>query len=145
MKRESSYGAIFAPIAMLMALTFLDVYVIKYLWLPNRTTSFGSELPWFWWLPFWIMQLIFPLSASLLLKSRIPLISYILFVTGIEDTLFYLIAWQKVPQTYKGIYFLGVFYSPAREIVLTANSIGILASTVCAFYALKRRRQIVQA
>jgi len=139
MRREGSYGAIFAPIVMLIALTLLDVYVIKYLWLPNRTTSFGSRFPWFWWLPFWIMQLILPLSASLLLRSKIPLISYILFVTGIEDTLFNLIAWQEVPQTYKGIYFLGVFYSPAREIVLTANLIGTLASIFCA-YVLKRRQ-----
>jgi len=137
LEKRSFCKAVFAIIVLLVILTVLDVYVIKYLWLLNRTTSFGSDLPWFWWVPFWIMQLTFPLSASLLLSNKIPLTSYILFATGIEDTLFHIIAWQRVPETYYGIYFLGVFYSPAREIVLIANSIGIFTSIVC-MYALTR-------
>lgn len=140
-EEKSFYVAVFVLIIVLVMLTLLDVFVIKYFWLRNRTTSFGSDLPWFWWLPFWMMQLIFPLSASLLLSSKIPLVSYILFVTGIEDTLFHVIAWQSVPEIYYGIYLLGVLYSPAREIVLMANSIGVFTSIVCV-YALTRRCRI---
>lgn len=134
---ESFHKSVFALIVLMITLTLLDVYVIKYFWLPNRTTSFGSQLPWFWWLPFWVMQLTLPLGVSLLLNNRVPLVSYILFATGVEDTLFHIIAWQSVPDIYQGIYLLGVLYSPPRETVLTTNSVGIVASVLCT-YALRR-------
>jgi hypothetical protein len=142
MKKRNYFEAIFALIVLLVMLTLLDICVIKYFWLPNRTTSFGSHLPWFWWLPFWTMQLIFPLSVSFLLENKIPLISYILFLTGLEDTLFYIIAWQKIPEIYKGIYYLGVFYSPTREVVLVGNLIGITMSIIICANVLRRQCQI---
>jgi hypothetical protein len=139
MKERTPFEAIFALIVLLVMLTLLDVCVIKYLWLPNRTPSFGSHLPWFWWFPFWVMQLVFPLSVSLLLENKIPLISYILFLTGLEDTLFHLIAWQRIPEIYKGIYYLGMFYSPTREVVVVGNMIGISISIIICAKVLKRQ------
>ena len=109
---------------LFVSLTLLDILVIKHLWLPIRVDGVSDVLAWFWWFPFWTMQFVFPLALSMLIENKLPmLISYTLFVFGVEDTLFYLIAEQTIPEVYLNIYYLGIFFSPRREIVLFGNFI----------------------
>jgi hypothetical protein len=117
--------AMFATILLLLLLTFLDILVIVYLWLPSPTTSFGSKLPWFWWIPFGFIQFFLPLAVSWLLNSKLPLLNYLFFTFGIEDTLFYLIAHKTIPEVYQGIYYLGVFFAPPKHIVLIGNLVAV--------------------
>jgi len=112
-----------STVFLFVSLTLLDIWVIKYLWLPIRI---GEALAWFWWIPFWVMQFVFPLALSMLIESKLPiLISYTLFVFGVEDTLFHLIAWNNIPEVYEGIYYLGIF-APRRETVLMGNILAFI-------------------
>jgi len=61
------------------------------------------------------------LASGIMLLILSPL--YVLFVLGVKDTLFYLIAYQTIPKVYLNIYYLGIFFSPRREIVLFGNFI----------------------
>jgi len=131
--------SMFATIAILFCVTFLDVFVIKCLWLPHPATSFGSELPWFWWIPLNFIVLFLPLAASWLLNSKLPLLNYLFFLFGIEDTLFYIIAEQRIPETYLGIYYLGVFFAPPKHVVLAGNLIAV-GIAVTLVYGFKVRR-----
>jgi hypothetical protein len=129
--------AMFATILTLLFVTLLDIFVIVYLWLPSPTTSFGSKLPWFWWIPFGFIQFFLPLAVSWLLNSRLALLNYLFFIFGIEDTLFYLIAHRTIPEVYHGIYYLGVFFAPPKHIVLVGNLVAVgLASMLV--YGFKR-------
>ena len=112
---------VLASILILLCVTLLDIYVIVYLWLPLKTTSFGSSLPWFWWIPLGFIEFFLPLAVSWLLNNKLPLFNYLFFTLGIEDTLFYLIAYQRIPEVYHGIYYLVVFFAPAKHIVLAGN------------------------
>lgn len=129
--------AFFATIITLILVTLLDILVIFYLWLPSPTTSFGSPLPWFWWIPFGFIQFFLPLSVSWLMHSRLPLLNYLFFTFGIEDTLFYLIATKSIPEIYHGIYYLGVFFAPPKHVVLLGNLVAI-GIAVTLLYGLRR-------
>lgn len=129
---------------LFLSLTLLDVLVIKYLWLPVRI---NDSLPWFWWAPFWIMQFVFPLALSMLTDSKLPiLISYPLFIFGLEDTLFHLIAWNTIPEVYDGIYYLGMFFAPRREIVLIGNTFALIllfaAGTIRRYFGSSKRKKL---
>ena len=125
----------FVTIMTLLSVTLPDVYVIVYLWLPSPTTSFGSRLPWFWWIPLGFIEFFLPLAVSWLLNSRLPLLNYLFFTFGVEDTLFYLIAYKKIPETYHGIYYLGVFFAPPKHVVLAGNllAVGLALTLVYGF------------
>lgn len=112
---------------LFVCLTLLDVWVIKHLWLPIKVDGVSDVLAWFWWIPFWIMQLVFPLALSMLLENKLPmLISYTLSILGVEDTLFHIIAWGHIPEVYENIYYLGIFFAPRREIVLMGNILAFI-------------------
>lgn len=126
---------------LFVSLTLLDIWVIKHLWLPIRV---GVTLAWFWWIPFWTMQIVFPLALSMLIESKLPmLISYTLFIFGVEDTLFHLIAWNTIPEVYEGVYYLGIFFAPRREIVLFGNFVA-LAFLFAFAIGKKRLKQYVE-
>lgn len=127
----------FATLLILFSITLLDILVIVYLWLPSPTTSFGSPLPWFWWIPMNFIVFFLPLAVSWLLHSKLPLLNYLFFIFGVEDTLFYLLAYRHIPEIYQGIYYLGVFYAPPKHIVLVGNLIAVgLAVTL--LYGLRK-------
>ena len=127
--------AISATILTLFFVTLLDILVIVYLWLPSPTTSFGSKLPWFWWIPLNFIVFFLPLAVSWLLNSKLPLLNYLFFIFGVEDTLFYLIAYKTIPEVYHGIYYLGVFFAPSKHIVLVGNlvAVGLAVTLVYGF------------
>ncbi len=127
--------AMFATILILLFVTLLDIYVIVYLWSPSRTISFGSELPWFWWIPLGFIEFFLPLAVSWFFNNRLPLLNYLFFVFGVEDTLFCLLAYKSVPEIYHGIYYLGVFFAPPKHIVLSGNllAVGLAVTLVYGF------------
>ena len=123
----------FATLLTLLCVTLLDIFVIKYLWLPSPTTSFGSQLPWFWWIPLGFIEFFLPLTVSWLLDSKLPLFNYLFFTLGVEDTLFYSIAYKTIPEIYHGIYYLGVFFAPSKHIVLAGNLISVGLAVTLAY------------
>lgn len=98
----------------MISLTLLDVWVVHFLLLKNDLLV---TLPLYWWFPFWVMELTFPLCLILTFENKIPLTCYLFFVLGGEDTLYYIFAFGRIPETYHGIYFLGLIFSPTRELV----------------------------
>jgi len=116
---------LFAMILQLFLITLLDIYVIVYLWLPIRCTSFGSPLPWFWWIPMNIIVFFLSIVMWWLVDSKLPLLNYLFHIFGIEDTLFYLISQRGIPDVYHGIYYLGIFYAPSKHIVLLGNLVAV--------------------
>lgn len=129
--------AMFATVLILLCVTLLGIFVIVHLWLPLKTTSFGSELPWFWWIPLDFIEFFLPLATSWLVNSKLPLLNYLFFTLGIEDTLFYVIAYKQIPEVYIGIYYLIVFFAPPKHIVLAGNLVAVgLALTLA--YGFKR-------
>ena len=125
--------AVSATILILLFVTLLDIYVIVYLWLPSPTISFGSGLPWFWWIPLGFIEFFLPLAVSWLLNNRLPLLNYLLFTFGVEDTLFCLIAYKGIPEIYHGIYYLGVFFAPPKHVVLAGNLLAVGLAVTLAY------------
>jgi hypothetical protein len=75
--------------------------------------------------------------------NKVPLICYLFFVLGGEDTLYYLFAIGRVPEVYRGIYFLGFLYAPSREVVLAALVLGVVLSFLVCYVDLRRVRELV--
>lgn len=124
---------VLATVLILLFVTLLDIYVIVYLWLPSPTTSFGSGLPWFWWIPLGFIEFLLPLTVSWLLNNRLPLLNYLLFTFGVEDTLFHVLVWKRIPEIYHGIYYLGVFFAPPKHIVLAGNLFAVGLAVTLAY------------
>jgi hypothetical protein len=57
--------------------------------------------------------------------SYVPLLTYALFLFGVDDTLFYLFH-GYLPQVFSGVNFLGVISQPSLALGLTINCVGIL-------------------
>ena len=83
------------------------------------------------------IEFFLPLAVSWLLNNRLPLLNYLFFTFGIEDTLFYLIAYKRIPEIYRGIYYLGVFFAPPKHVVLAGNLLAV-GSAVTLAYGFRR-------
>jgi len=66
-------------------------------------------------------------------ENKIPLICYLFFVFGGEDTLYYLFTVGHMPEKYYGIYFLGFIPSPARDVVMRSLGLSIFLSLVVCY------------
>ena len=133
-------ASIVSSVALMVALTLLDVLVVYFL-LWRNGLMFGSLF--FWWFPFWAMEFCFPLSLIMLFGNKVPFICYLFFVFGGEDTLYYLVSVGRLPEVYHGIYFLGFMYAPSREVVLAALSLGVFLSFLVCYLDFKRVKKIV--
>jgi len=122
----------------MVALTLLDVWVVYFLHLKSGLLV---NLPLSWWFPFWIMEFTFPLSLILMFENKIPLTCYLFFVMGGEDTLFHLFSAGHIPEIYRGIYFLGLVFSPAREFVLKAMFLSFLLSFLICYMEYEKLKQ----
>jgi hypothetical protein len=64
---------------------------------------------------------------------------------GGEDTLFYLLAMGRIPDIYGGIYFLGLIFSPGKELVSQTLVVSVFLSVlICYVDYEKVRRSLVK-
>jgi hypothetical protein len=76
----------------------------------------------------------------MMLENKVPLICYLFFTLGGEDTLYYLFAIGRVPEVYHGIYFLGFIFAPRKEIVLAMLGLSIFLSVLICYLDFQRIR-----
>jgi len=135
---ENYIASIVSSIVLMIALTLLDVLVVFFLLLQKGLLF---ALPFFWWFPFWVMEFTFPLCLILMFENKVPLICYLFFVLGGEDTLFYLLAVGRIPEIYHGIYFLGLVSSPTRELVSKTLGLSVFFSFIICYVEYKKVRR----
>ena len=136
-------ASLVSSITLMIALTLLDVWVVYFILLRSDLLT---SLPLFWWFPLWVMEFTFPLCIILTFENKIPLICYLFFVFGGEDTLYYLFTVGHMPEKYNGIYFLGFIPSPTREIVIKSLALSLFLSIVICYveYEKVKRRDLNQ-
>jgi len=115
----------------MIVVTLLDVWVVYFILFRSGLLT---DLPLFWWFPLWVMEFTFPLCIILTFENKIPLICYVFFVFGGEDTLYYLFTAGQIPEKYCGIYFLGFIPSPAREVVIESLALSMFLSLVICYF-----------
>jgi hypothetical protein len=135
--RKGYVVSVVGSVVLMVSLTLLDVLVVHFL-LWRNGLLFG--LPFHWWFPFWVMEFCFPLCLIMMLENKVPLICYLFFTLGGEDTLYYLFAVGRVPEVYQGIYFLGFIFAPRREIVLAMLGLSIFLSVLICYLDFQRIR-----
>jgi len=131
--------SLMCSLVLMVALTLLDVLVVHFLLIKKGLLV---ALPFFWWFPFGVMQLTFPLCLLLIFENRVPLTCYLFFVLGGEDTLYYLLAAGHVPEIYHGIYFLGFIFSPPRELVAKTLFLSVFLAVFLCYAEYKRLKMI---
>jgi len=140
---ETYIASIVGSFALMIALTLLDVWVVYFLLLRNGLLI---TLPFFWWFPFGVMEFTFPLCLILMFENKIPLTCYLFFILGGEDTLYYLFTLGYMPEVYHGIYFLGLIFSPTRELVSQTLILSVFLSfLICYFDYRKIRRSLIKS
>ena len=115
---------IIAFLAISISLVLLDIFIVEIFYRP--TEDWGNI--WKYHCIYLGLIAILPIMASIKLRSLMPMATWIFFITGIEDTLFY---WLQgyLPEIYWGVYVLGVWEAPL-EFVLKANILGIVCILV---------------
>jgi len=132
---EAYIASVVSSLVLMIALTLLDVWVVYFLLTKNGLLI---TLPLYWWVPFWVMEFSFPLCLILMFENKIPLTCYLFFVLGGEDTLYYLLVAGRIPEVYRGIYFLGLIFSPASELVLKTLILSVFLSMLIFYLEYKR-------
>jgi uncharacterized membrane protein len=122
----------------MIAVTLLDVWVVYFILIKSGLLT---DLPFFWWFPLWVMEFTFPLCIILTFENRLPVICYLFFVFGGEDTLYYLLTVGHMPERYIGIYFLGFIPSPAREVVMNSLALSLFLSFAICYVEYEKVKQ----
>jgi len=135
---ESYIESLLGSVGLMIVLTLLDVWVVYFILLKNGLLT---NLPFFWWFPFWVMEFTLPFSLMLMFENKIPLTCYFFFALGGEDTLFYLLATGRIPEIYHGIYFLGFIPSPTRELVLKTLVLSAFLSLIICYVEYEKIKQ----
>jgi hypothetical protein len=105
--------------------------VVENFYRPFCHTSEDWQTIWKWHLIYSTLIVTVPFLVAAKLKSLIPLGTWIFFVFGLEDTLFYTLQ-GRLPSQYPGVAILGI-WEPFLTQVLPINIIGlalILAYTI---------------
>lgn len=120
-----------ALVGLVLLLTILDIIVVETFY---RPTGAWSQI-WKYHLIYWTLIVTLPLIAAYKTQSLIPLLTYILFFFGVEDTLFYGLQ-GYLPKTYWGVSVAG-FWQPNLNLVLALNAVGLML-TATIVYLTKR-------
>ena len=105
--------------AIVLGLTLLDIFVVETFYRP--TADWGNI--WKYHYLYWMLIVALPLIGAYFTKSLIPLLTYILFFFGVEDTLFYGLQ-GYLPEIYWGVSVAGV-WQPTLNTVLALNVAGM--------------------
>lgn len=119
--------------ATVFGLTLLDIAVVETFY---RPAADWANI-WRYHMIYWALITVLPLLGSYFTKSLLPLLTYVLFFFGVEDTLFYGLQ-GYLPETYWGVTIAGIFNEPALQTVLWLNIIGLVLSVVFAKSFYKR-------
>jgi hypothetical protein len=79
-----------------------------------------------WHMILYPIEFFAPIFLAYIQKRIVPLSCWIYFIAGLEDTVFYLLQFGRLPTKYFGIRLFGVFLEPPLNIVLTINFLGIV-------------------
>jgi len=120
----SAYKLGLTLVTLCFLLTVLDIVVVENFYRPVCHTSEDWQIIWKWHLIYRTLIVMVPLFAAVKLKSPIPLGTWIFFIFGLEDTLFYTLQ-GRLPSQYPGVAILGI-WEPFLVQVLPLNIIGIL-------------------
>ena len=107
---------------LIIALTIVDVGVLRTLQIFGMVDTQVRE----WHIIFYSTTFIAPILLAKLQKRLIPLVCWIYFLTGLEDSLFYLFQFGYLPVKYFGISLLGFIPEPDQDTYLFINMLGII-------------------
>jgi len=113
--------------AIMLGLTVLGIVVVETVY---RPVSDWVNI-WKYHYIYWALIATLPLIGAYYTKSLTPLLAYVLFFFGIEDTLFY--GFQGyLPEVYWGVSVAGV-WQPTLNVVLALNVAGLVICTTLWF------------
>ena len=112
-------------------LTILDICVVETVYRPLGRW----DVIWQYHYLYWSLIIILPILTSILLKNIILIATWIFFIFGLEDTLFYILQ-GYLPKIYYGVTICGI-YEPKVSQVLMFNNIGIFLMLVYFLFVVK--------
>ena len=107
---------------LILALTMVDVGVVRTFQILGTVDTQIYN----WHAIFYSMEFIAPILLAYMQKRLIPLVCWIFFITGLEDTFFYLLQYGYLPVKYYGIKLLGLIWEPDLDTFLFVNMLGIV-------------------
>lgn len=116
-----------ALVGLVFLLTMFDIIIVEVFFRPS---SAWNQI-WKYHIIYWTLIAALPLIASYKTCSLIPLLTYILFFFGVEDTLFYGLQ-GYLPKTYWGVSIAG-FWQPSLSLVLALNAAGLMLTATLIF------------
>jgi len=102
-------------VVICVGLTLLDIYVVETFY---RPTAAWDKI-WVYHRAYWALIIGLPVAATIVLKSLVPMGTWIFFIGGLEDTLFYGLQ-GYLPKIYWGVAVAGI-WEPALNTVLAIN------------------------
>lgn len=102
-----------------LAVTILDIAVVETIYRPNELWDKIGD----YHRTLLILVIVTPLYAAALSNSLVPLTSWLFFLFGLEDTLFYALQ-GYLPEIYYGVSVMG-FWEPTLGTVLILNVLGL--------------------
>ena len=109
-------------VTLCFALTILDIIIVETFYRPICITSEDWQIIWKWHMLYGALIAMVPLFVAIKLRSLIPLGTWLFFIFGLEDTLFYVLQ-GYLPLQYPGISILGI-WEPLLVQVLPINLVG---------------------
>ncbi len=107
-------------VLLCLALTVLDIAVVEIHYRPLQ----AWDRIWVWHRIYTIVVFSTPVLLASVLSSSIPLATWLFFVFGLEDTMFYALQGYLPPQ-YWGVSVLG-FWEPSLNLVSFFNLLGLI-------------------
>ena len=111
---------------LVLTLTLVDVGVVRTFQILGTVDTQIYK----WHVIFYSMEFIAPILLAYMQKRLIPLVCWIFFITGLEDTLFYLLQFGYLPPKYYGVKLLGLFSEPKPDTYLFINMLGMILMLV---------------
>ncbi len=107
---------------LVIALTMVDVGVLTTL---QKLGTVDTQI-YGWHVLFYSMDFILPVLLVYIQERLIPLLCWVFFIAGLEDTLFYLFQFGYLPVKFYGIKLLGFVPEPDQDTFLFVNMLGII-------------------
>ena len=109
-------------VTLCFALTILDIIIVETFYRPVCLTSEDWQIIWKWHMIYGALIVMVPLFVAIKLRSLIPIGTWLFFIFGLEDTLFYALQ-GYLPLQYLGVSILGI-WEPLLVQVLPINLVG---------------------
>ena len=114
-------------VCLVLGLTVLDIAVVETVY---RPTGNWSNI-YVYHMVYWVLIAVLPLVGAYKTQSLAPLLTYVLFFFGVEDTLFYGLQ-GYLPSIYWGVN-VATLWQPTVSTVLVLNVVGVSVCVVLLF------------